>query len=145
MSVITHGKTVEIPGSAGQPTRAPIASPVPAILSFLRKAVAGVGRSLVLVAEAHTEARMQSAKLEVELYRNRYRHASKNDDDLPIIRSAPATSAPGVDRALTRARNAVVTTAKRVLPVILAMAIFTTILVAIIAIKMSAWLPMYLH
>ena len=42
-------------------------------------------------------------------------------------------------------RRWTVATAKRVLPVILAMTIFTTIIVAVIAIKLAAWLPMYLY
>ena len=29
---------------------------------------------------------MQKALIEAELYRNRYKHSSKNDDDLPIVR-----------------------------------------------------------
>ena len=36
--------------------------------------------------EATAEARMQRGKIEAELYRNRYRHRSKNDDDLPVVR-----------------------------------------------------------
>ena len=36
--------------------------------------------------EAIAEARVQKAIIEAELYRNRYLHSSKNDDDLPIVR-----------------------------------------------------------
>ena len=36
--------------------------------------------------EIVSEAQMQKALIETELYRNRYKHSSKNDDDLPIVR-----------------------------------------------------------
>jgi hypothetical protein len=32
------------------------------------------------------EVRENRRKLETELFRNRYHHSSKNDDDLPIVR-----------------------------------------------------------
>jgi hypothetical protein len=32
------------------------------------------------------EARLHKALLEAELYRNRYTHTSKNDEDLPVVR-----------------------------------------------------------
>jgi len=35
---------------------------------------------------AYVEQRLHRAAIETELYRGRYRHASKNDDDLPVIR-----------------------------------------------------------
>jgi hypothetical protein len=35
-------------------------------------------------AQAVSEARMHKAAIEAELYLNRYKHSSKNDDDLPI-------------------------------------------------------------
>jgi hypothetical protein len=35
---------------------------------------------------ALAEQRMHRALIEAELYRNRYTHSSKNDDDLPIVR-----------------------------------------------------------
>jgi hypothetical protein len=35
---------------------------------------------------ALAEQRMHRALIEAELYRNRYKHSSKNDDDLPIVR-----------------------------------------------------------
>ena len=38
------------------------------------------------VFDAIAEARAQKAMIEAELYLNRYRHTSKNDDDLPVIR-----------------------------------------------------------
>ncbi len=52
----------------------------------LRNTLAATGRLIVNVYEAIGEARLQKAILEAELYRNRYMHTSKNDDDLPIAR-----------------------------------------------------------
>ena len=86
MSVIAHRKTVEISATAGQANRAAIASAVPAIVSFLRKATGNGARLLMHAAEVIAEARMQRAAIEAELYLNRYKHSSKNDDDLPIVR-----------------------------------------------------------
>ena len=56
------------------------------IVNPVRKAIVSVGRLIILLAQAYAEAQMQQAKLEVELYRDRYKHSSKNDDDLPIVR-----------------------------------------------------------
>ena len=36
--------------------------------------------------ETAVEVRVTKRKLEAELFRNRYHMASKNDDDLPIVR-----------------------------------------------------------
>jgi hypothetical protein len=55
-----------------------------ATVGFLRNAIRGGTRLLMRVAEVIGEARMQKALIEAELYRNRYKHSSKNDDDLPI-------------------------------------------------------------
>jgi hypothetical protein len=38
------------------------------------------------IVEVIAEARMHKAAIEAELYLNRYKHSSKNDDDLPIVR-----------------------------------------------------------
>jgi hypothetical protein len=86
MSVIAYRKTVEISATAGQANRAAIASAVPAIVSFLRKAIGSGTRLLLHIVEVIAEARMQRAAIEAELYLNRYKHSSKNDDDLPIVR-----------------------------------------------------------
>jgi len=85
MSVIAHRKSAEISAAAGQADRAAVASPVSATVSFLRNAI-GSGISLLMrVAEVIAEARLHKAAIEAELYQNRYRHSSKNDDDLPIV------------------------------------------------------------
>ena len=86
MSVIAHRKNVEIPAAAGQADRTAIASLVPATISFLRKAIGSGTRLLLHVVEVLAEARMHKAAIEAELYLNRYKHSSKNDDDLPIVR-----------------------------------------------------------
>ena len=41
---------------------------------------------LVRLRDVMVEVRENRRKLETELFRNRYRHSSKNDDDLPIVR-----------------------------------------------------------
>jgi hypothetical protein len=74
MSVIAHRKNTAIASSAS------------AIAGFLRKAIRGATRLLLHVVEVIAEARQQKAAIEAELYLNRYKHSSKNDDDLPIVR-----------------------------------------------------------
>jgi len=74
MSVIAHRKS------------AAFASPVSAIVGFLRRAIRSGTRLLAHIVEVIADARMQRAAIEAELYLNRYKHSSKNDDDLPIVR-----------------------------------------------------------
>jgi hypothetical protein len=74
MSVIAHRKN------------AAIASPVSAIVGFLLKAIRSGVRLLIYIVEVIAEARMHKAAIEAELYLNHYKHSSKNDDDLPIVR-----------------------------------------------------------
>lgn len=155
MSVIGHStlKNVKFSATAGRADRAPITSPLPAIVGLVRNAMAKSARLLMHAAQAAAEARMQRARIEAELYRNRYKHSSKNDDDLPIVGlpivgSAPAEQpAPIVSPrvAWRRAAGAVVAMAKRVFPIILVCAIFATVLAATIGIKLAIWLPPYLH
>jgi hypothetical protein len=48
-----------------------------------------VAKALDLLARLYdvvVEVRENRRKLETELFRNRYHHSSKNDDDLPIVR-----------------------------------------------------------
>ena len=52
----------------------------------LRNALATVGRYLVRALDAIGEARVHRAMIEAEVYRHRFLHSSKNDDDLPVIR-----------------------------------------------------------
>ncbi|MGB9043919.1 MAG: hypothetical protein WCC81_15770 [Pseudolabrys sp.] len=62
------------------------AGSVPTTSSRLRKMFAAAGRLCVNIFDAIAEARAQKAMLEAELYLNRYKHTSKNDDDLPVVR-----------------------------------------------------------
>jgi hypothetical protein len=86
MSVIAHKKSAEIPAAAGQTNRPAIAYPVSAIVGSLRKTVMGGIRLFMHIVEINAEARQHKAAIEAELYLNRYKHSSKNDDDLPIVR-----------------------------------------------------------
>ena len=48
-----------------------------------------VAKALDLVSslgDVLVEVRENRRKIEAELFRNRYHHSSKNDDDLPIVR-----------------------------------------------------------
>ena len=74
MSVLAHGKNTAA------------ASMLAVTASFLRHAIRRGIKMLVHVIDAIAEARMHKAAIEAELYRNRYRHSSKNDDDLPVVR-----------------------------------------------------------
>jgi hypothetical protein len=153
MSVIAHRKN-----TAG-------ASPVPAILGFLSKTVRRGTRLLLHIVEVIAEARMQRAAIEAELYLNRYKHSSKNDDDLPIVRWAineqgfamtitfrnwpePKTeraplwrSSPG--KLWSSATRWISATAKQVFPVIAVLAFFAVALAATIALRFVIWLPLY--
>ena len=86
MSILAHWKTVEISAAAGHIDRSAIAAPVAAVVRFLRQAIATSAKFFVRTMEAVAEARLQQAKIELELYHNRYKHSSKSDDDLPIVR-----------------------------------------------------------
>ena len=62
---------------------------VPALAAFAgwaRRVVANSAHVARQTIDIIAEARLQRAALEIELYRNRYRLSSKNDDDLPVIR-----------------------------------------------------------
>jgi hypothetical protein len=86
MSILVHRKNVEIYTTVGHIDRAAIAAPVVAVARFLSKAIIDSARFFARTMQAASEARLQQAKIEVELYRNRYKHSSKNDDDLPVVR-----------------------------------------------------------
>jgi hypothetical protein len=99
MSVITHHKNAEIPAATGQADRAVIAS-VQAILGFLRRVIVGGAKLVVHAMQAVAEARLQRAMIEAELYLNRSKHASKNEDDLPSRH--PRSPAPDRGRGQLR-------------------------------------------
>jgi len=54
--------------------------------SRLSRMLATFGRRYLALLEAIAEARMHRVMLEAELYLKRYKHSSKNDDDLPVLR-----------------------------------------------------------
>ena len=82
MSLVTH--LISGTPKGGAPTRQN--PPRTHSLGRLRNALATALRYFVHVLEAIAEARVQKAIIEAELYRNRYLHSSKNDDDLPVVR-----------------------------------------------------------
>lgn len=59
-----------------------------ALRAFISRTAAEIADLFLRASNTLVEARMQRALIEAELYRNRYRHTSKNDDDLPIVPSA---------------------------------------------------------
>jgi hypothetical protein len=65
--------------------RLSIAAAVSAAIGFVRAATMKCVRLIGTAVDVIAEARMQKAALEAELYLNRYRHTSKNDDDLPVV------------------------------------------------------------
>jgi hypothetical protein len=88
MSVIAHRKNAEISDAARQAEDAPIATVALTIFRSLRKATIGVARVVVWAAQAIAEGRQRRADIEIEFYRNRYMHSSKNSDGLSIVRRA---------------------------------------------------------
>jgi hypothetical protein len=106
------------------------------------------GRLLLQVSDTYAEARLHRAIIELEFYRNRYKHSSKNDDDLPIAGSAPAAqTTPSVPPrvALKHAAGAVTEIAKRAYPAIVVLSLLATLLAATMALRLAIWLPLYLH
>ena len=82
MSLVTHLNSGMRKAGVSTP-------PKPTAKTFaggLRSALVAFGRYLVHVFDAIAEARVQKAIIEAELYRNRYLHSNKNDDDLPVVR-----------------------------------------------------------
>jgi NADH:ubiquinone oxidoreductase subunit B-like Fe-S oxidoreductase len=102
----------------------------------VRNAAAKVARLFQQAAETLAEARMQKALIEAELYRNRYRHVSKNDDDLPIDISVP-TAAP------QPSASSLIALAKRVYPAILVISIIATVFAATFAMRLAIGLALF--
>jgi hypothetical protein len=89
MSLVTYpnsNKSKSSGGASKRPATQAGSGAAPTFSRRLRNAFAATGRLIVNVYEAIGEARLQKAMIEAELYRNRYMHTSKNDDDLPVIR-----------------------------------------------------------
>ncbi len=93
MSLVTYPNSNKS-GSSGRTSKKASRKPAtqagsgaaPTFSRRLRNALAATGRLIANVHATFTEARMQKAIIEAELYRSRYFHTSKNDDDLPIVR-----------------------------------------------------------
>ncbi|HEX3341035.1 MAG TPA: hypothetical protein VHT68_17895 [Pseudolabrys sp.] len=87
MSLVTFSNSNEpsASGSASKKNATHIGS-APIVVGRLHKMFAAAGRLCLNIFDAIAEARAQKAMIEAELYLNRYRHTSKNDDDLPIVR-----------------------------------------------------------
>ena len=64
---------------------APVTVSISKAIGLARKAIVRGARLLMHIADVIAEAQLQRAMIEAELYRDRYKHASKNDDDLPIV------------------------------------------------------------
>lgn len=134
MSAIRHETT-----SAGYPNRQPA-------FGFLRGAAVKCTGLLVQASNAFAEARMHRAMIEAELYRNRYRHASKNDDELPIAMQAEPAPHMTLRRLIWRRfADSTVTLAKRAYPAIVVLSLLSTALAATFAIRLAVWLPGHLY
>ena len=110
------------------------------------------GRLIARLATAAAEQRAHRALIEAELYLDRYKHSSKNDDDLPIVglpiggspiaEQPPAEQpAPSPRAAWRRFTGAAVTIAKRIYPVLIVLSLLATVLAATTAIRVAIWLP----
>lgn len=75
-----------------------------AVSSFLMKAAAGISAVLASYRELVAENRQRKIRFEAEMYGGRYKHASKNDDDLPIAHE-PLPSRKPLDDARAAARR----------------------------------------
>jgi hypothetical protein len=85
MSLVRHPnprKAIVSPGMCNMTKTADTAS----FARRSRKALVRTGRLFASLYGTIAEARLQKAMVEAELYRNRYLHSSKNDDDLPVVR-----------------------------------------------------------
>jgi hypothetical protein len=86
MSLLALAKSAESKALGGLAKGARPGRPGSAIAGRLRNSMAVIGRTLANAFNAIAEARMQRAMIEAQLYLNRYKHTSKNDDDLPVVR-----------------------------------------------------------
>jgi shikimate kinase len=56
-----------------------------AAANVVARLLSGIGSALAWLARVHAEARIHKARREAEMFRNRYRLRTENDDDLPVI------------------------------------------------------------
>jgi hypothetical protein len=88
MSLITHRnlKAAKPIAATGRAERVAVAFAITAFVGAARKVIMQGARLFSHAAQTVSEARQHRAAIEAELYLNRYKHSSKNDDDLPIVR-----------------------------------------------------------
>ena len=88
MSAAVHRtrKPANFSGAANSTVHGLFVTRALAIGNFLRKAIVSIAKVFARAFDRVSEANMQKALIETELYRNRYKHTSKNDDDLPVVR-----------------------------------------------------------
>jgi hypothetical protein len=82
MSAISHRKIMNLSSAHG---RATISSFATAVIGCVHTAILRIAKLFTQAAQAVAEQRMQKALIEAELYMNRYKHSSKNDDDLQVM------------------------------------------------------------
>ncbi len=87
MSLIAYRnlKAVKLLTATGRAEHASVALAKTTFVGAARRAIMKGARLFEQAAKAIAEARQHKAAIEAELYRNRYKHSSKNDDDLPIV------------------------------------------------------------
>jgi hypothetical protein len=88
MSLIAHRnlKAVKLLTTTGRAERASVALTITLFVGAARKSITKGAKLFAQAAQAIAEARQHKAAIEAELYHNCYKHSSKNDDDLQIVR-----------------------------------------------------------
>jgi hypothetical protein len=86
MSLVTYPITAKVFGGAPDKSASPMKSRSPTVADRLRAFLRATGRWITIAFDAVLEARAQRAMIEAQLYLNRFKHTSKNDDDLPVLR-----------------------------------------------------------
>lgn len=125
------------------------ASPARLFMSDLARRA---GKFIARCATTVAEQRAHRTLIEAELYLNRYKHSSKNDDDLPIVGSTIAEQAPEKQPAPSishraawrRFTGAAVTIAKHIYPALIVLSLLATVLAATMAIRVAIWVPFHL-
>ena len=96
-----------------------------------------IGRAHALGARwsrAYFEHRLLKAALEVELYRGRYKHSNKNDDDLPLVTEMRMLKHVGKDRAAAGEKTDIVR-------LVFGLVVFALILIGMATLDVAVWVP----
>ena len=56
-----------------------------AAANVVARLLSRIGSGIAWLARVHAQARIHKARREAEMFRNRYRLRTENDDDLPVI------------------------------------------------------------